>query len=188
MNQTKYEKIVFLDRDGVINEDSPDYIKSWSEFKFLKGSLEAIKRLTENGFTIIIITNQSIINRKMIPEKDLLHIFTMMGSQIESRGGIITDIFYCPHTPSEGCNCRKPLPGLIEKAQKKYNIDLSASVMVGDSAKDILCANQAGCGAAILVRTGNFNEAESLLAKENVCPDLIAENLLEASVWIIENY
>ncbi len=188
MNQKNSKKIVFLDRDGVINEDSPDYIKSWSEFRFLKGSLEAIRRLSENDFTIFIITNQSIINRKMVPEKELLHIFSKMRSCVESNGGIITDIYYCPHTPSEGCDCRKPLPGLIRKAQKKYNMDLSASVMVGDSAKDILCAKQAECGAAILVRTGNFSKAEALLAKENVRPDLIAENLLKASEWIIENY
>lgn len=188
MKRKEHHKIVFLDRDGVINEDSPDYIKSWSEFKFIDGSLDAIRRLTENGFTIIVITNQSVINRGMVPEQELHDIFFRMKSGISAAGGKITDIFYCPHTPSEGCDCRKPLPGLILNAQKKYDLDLSSAVMVGDSAKDILCAKQAGCRAAILVRTGNYKAAEALLARENIDPDTIVDNLLAASDWIVKHY
>jgi len=169
-------KVVFLDRDGVINRDSPDYIKSWSEFEFLPGSLEAIELLTSNGFANIIITNQSVINRKMVSEKVLNYIHTMMKATVKSRSGKIKDIFFCPHMPEDRCGCRKP---------KKYRIDLATSVMVGDSAKDIECAQNAGCGHAVLVKTGNGAEAEKILKEKGVCPDLVARDLLEAVGWII---
>jgi D-glycero-D-manno-heptose 1,7-bisphosphate phosphatase len=181
------KKIVFLDRDGVINHDSPNYIKSWSEFRFLPGSIEAIKRLHLNGFAVIIITNQSAVNRGMISQAELENMHTRMNAAVESGGGKITDIFYCPHTPDEGCGCRKPKPGLIRMAQEQYRIDLSNACMAGDSAKDIECARNAGCGRSVLVRTGNGITAEKILAEKNIFPDYIAENLLEAAEWIIEN-
>jgi D-glycero-D-manno-heptose 1,7-bisphosphate phosphatase len=177
--------VVFLDRDGVINRDSPDYIKSWSEFEFLPGSLEAIKLLTLNGFATIVITNQSVINRKMVSGKKLEYIHAMMKKVVTSNGGQITDIFYCPHVPEERCNCRKPKPGLILRAKQKYGIHISTSVMVGDSAKDIECARNAGCGHAVLVKTGNGSEAEKILKKKEITPDFIARDLLEAVGWII---
>ena len=181
----KLNKTIFLDRDGVINVDSPLYIKSWDEFMFIPGSLEALRILNEKKFDVILITNQSIINRGMVPQNVLKHIFLMMNSEIESSGGKITDIFYCPHTPEEGCTCRKPLPGLIQKARKKYEIDISESVMVGDSAKDILCARNAGCGTAILAKTGNGRQAAETLLQENIYPDHIADDLLSAVKWIL---
>ena len=185
MNKKNQEKIVFLDRDGVINKDSPDYIKSWSEFTFLPGSLEAIKTLTQNEFKIIIISNQSIINRKMISVQELDHIFSRMKAAIESEGGRITAIYYCPHVPEDRCLCRKPLPGLIRQAQLTHHIDLSTTVMVGDSAKDIECAKRAGCGKTILVKTGNGAAAEKQLAAAKLFPDVVVRNLLDAADWII---
>jgi len=181
----KLNKTIFLDRDGVINVDSPSYIKSWDEFSFIPGSLEALRILNEKGFDVILITNQSIINRGMIPKNALEQIFLMMNSEIESSGGKITDIFFCPHTPEEECACRKPLPGLIQKAQEKYEIELFESVMVGDSAKDIQCARNAGCGTSILVKTGNGTEARETLLQESIYPDHIADNLLDAVKWIL---
>ncbi len=179
------QKVVFLDRDSVINKDSPDYIKSWSEFEFLSGSLEAIKLLTINGFATIIITNQSVINRKMASEEVLDYIHTMMIETVESRGGEIKDIFFCPHTPKDRCDCRKPNPGLILEAKQKYRIDLATSVMVGDSVKDIECARNAGCGQAVLVKTGTGAESEKILKEKAIYPVHIARDLLEAVEWII---
>ena len=179
------QKVVFLDRDGVINKDSPDYIKSWSEFEFLSGSLEAIKLLTLNGFATIIITNQSVINRKMASGEVLDYIHTMMIETVKSRGGEIKDIFFCPHTPKDRCDCRKPSPGLIFKAKQKYRIDLATSVMVGDSVKDIECARNAGCRQAVLVKTGGGAESEKILKEKAIYPDHIARDLLEAVEWII---
>lgn len=179
------KKTVFLDRDGVINYDSPDYIKSWDEFKFLPGSLEAIRRLTLNGFTIIVITNQSVIGRRMVTRQGLDHIHLMMKRDIESHGGKLSDIFYCPHIPEDKCECRKPMPGLIVNAKNRYDIDLSCAFMVGDSAKDIECARKAGCARAVLVKTGNGAHAVTELNTSCIAADHVAENLLEAADWII---
>lgn len=181
-------KVVFLDRDGVINRDSPDYIKSWAEFEFLPGSLEAIKQLTLNGFDVIIITNQSAINRKLVSIEDLDYIHKMIKNTVKSWGGEIKDIFFCPHTPEDGCDCRKPNPGLIYKAQRIHRIDLANTVMVGDSAKDIECARNAGCRHAVLVKTGNGIIAEKVLAEKNIYPDHVARDLLGASNWIINQH
>ncbi len=181
-------KVVFLDRDGVINLDSPDYIKSWAEFEFLPGSLEAIKLLTLNGFDAIVITNQSVINRKMVAIEDLDYIHNMIKNTVKSRGGEIKDIFFCPHTPEDGCDCRKPNPGLIYKAQQRYRIDIANTAMVGDSAKDIECARNAGCRYAVLVKTGNGIIAEKILAEKNIYPDHVARDLLGAANWIITQH
>ena len=178
------KKFVFLDRDGVINHDSPDYIKSWEEFEFLPGSVEAIRHLTKNGFTIIIITNQSAISRKMISAKELDHIHLRMREACRARGGSIRDIFFCPHMPEKKCDCRKPKPGLIFQAETKYNIDIPGTAMIGDSAKDIECARNAGCGQAILVQTGNFSKAMRQLTEKNIQPDFIARDLFDAVLQI----
>ena len=179
------KKFIFLDRDGVINRDSPDYIKSWAEFEFLPNSLKAIQYLTENNFSIIIITNQSAINRGMISVKKLDHIHLRMREACRDHGGNIRDIFFCPHTPAEGCECRKPRPGLIFQAQKTYNIDIRTTAMIGDSARDIECGRNAGCRQAILVQTGTFHEARRLLAEKNIQPDYIAKDLFDAALQIV---
>ena len=182
----KLDKVVFLDRDGVINLDSSDYIKSWSEFKFIPRSIEAIKELALKEFNVIVITNQSVINRNMVSGKALEHIHASMKNEVKSGGGLIKDIFFCPHIPEDSCDCRKPKPGLIYQAQKAYSIDLKDAVMVGDSAKDIECARNAGCGTAVLVKTGNGAEAEKTLAEKKIYPDHIAQDLYEAVQWIID--
>lgn len=181
-------KVVFLDRDGTINRDSPDYIKSRQEFEFLPGSLEAVKNLTQNGFTTIVITNQSAVPRKLISLKELEAVHNMMIDAAARHGGEITDIFYCPHMPEDGCDCRKPEPGLIYQAREKYLIDLSAAVMVGDSARDIECARRAGCGRAVLVQGGLENDAEKELKARQVRVDYVAKDLLEAAAWIVKNH
>lgn len=182
----KLENVVFLDRDGVINLDRSDYIKSWSEFKFIPRSIEAIKELALKEFNVIVITNQSVINRNMVSGKGLEHIHASMKNEVKSGGGLIKDIFFCPHIPEDSCDCRKPKPGLIYQAQKAYSIDLQDAVMVGDSAKDIECARNAGCGTAVLVKTGNGAEAEKTLAEKKIYPDHIAQDLYEAVQWIID--
>jgi D-glycero-D-manno-heptose 1,7-bisphosphate phosphatase len=176
---------VFLDRDGVINRDSPDYIKSWEEFEFLPGSLEALNLLCRQGLDVIIITNQSIINRGMVPAKVLEDIHHRLRQAVERTGGRIRDIFFCPHRPDEMCACRKPNPGLILSACQQYSIDPAASIMVGDSAKDIEAAINAGCKANILVMTGNGKSAQDQLAANHLQPTAIADDLLAAARMII---
>ncbi len=178
---------VFLDRDGVINIDSPNYIKNDSEFEFIPKSPEAIALLCKSGFDVIVITNQSLIGRKMASQKTLDAIFEKMNKGVKKAKGKILDIFFCPHTPQENCSCRKPAPGLIINAQKTYDIDLARSCMVGDSAKDIECALNAGCAKTFLVKTGNGNKAIQELSYKGITPDHIFSDLYEASCWIIEN-
>ena len=182
------KKVVFIDRDGVINKDSEDYIKSWQEFEFLPKSIEAIRNFTLNGFTVIIITNQSAINRGLTTLQEVMHIHDMMAGAVKSRGRLIKDVFFCPHTPEEACSCRKPETGLIRKAQKKYNIDLTCSAMVGDSVKDIESAKSAGCRYAVLVKTGNGKKSEKALLKKFKSPDHISQDLFNASGWIINRF
>lgn len=181
----KPDKVIFLDRDGVINRDSSQYVKNWDEFEFLPGSLEAIRLLSQAGYELILITNQSIINRGWVPQRVLDHTHGRLRAAVEDVGGRIHDIFFCPHRPDEGCSCRKPKPGMILQAQQRYGIDLSAAVMIGDNAKDILCGRNAGCGTTILVRTGNIADAEQKLAEAGVQPDSVARDLLDAAGMIL---
>lgn len=178
---------VFLDRDGVINRDSGAYVKDPSEFEFIPKSPEAIALLSQSGFQVIVITNQSMIGRGLATKESLEAIFEKMKDGVETAGGRITDIFYCPHVPQDRCSCRKPKPGLILQAKKKYQIDLNRSFTVGDSAKDILCARNAGCAKAILVKTGNGAMALAELSRNTVLPDHVAEDLYDAARWIIQS-
>lgn len=185
MSRTRFDNVVFLDRDGVINQDSPQYIKSWSEFEFIPGSLEALAALNRSGFEVIIITNQSAVNRGLISENDLERMHYQLQVVVQSRGGRILDIFYCPHLPGERCSCRKPHPGMIEQASRKYGLDLQTTTLVGDSTRDIECARNAGCGKALLVRTGNGDAALGELKAKGIAIDFIARNLDDAARWII---
>ncbi len=182
------EHVVFLDRDGVINRDSPAYIKSLPEFEFLPRSLAAVQKLTDNHFKTIIITNQSALNRGMISKETLDRIHATMIADIRAHGGEIDDIFFCPHTPQEDCSCRKPEPGMIHRACAEHKIDLSLASMVGDSAKDIACARRAHVRYAVLVKTGNFARAQRELDDLNTQADWIAADLYDAVDWIIEQF
>jgi D-glycero-D-manno-heptose 1,7-bisphosphate phosphatase len=181
-------RVVFLDRDGVINRDSPDYIKSRAEFEFLPGSLEAIRQLSEAGYRPIVVSNQSAVNRGLISINELEAIHRMLAEAVRRAGGRIDDILYCPHRPDENCPCRKPKTGLIRRAAAKHAIDPVLAVFVGDSAKDIECARNAGCRIAVLVRTGNGAEAELLLKAKGIRVDHVAENLLEAVHWMLRTF
>ena len=186
--QPNLNPTIFLDRDGVINIDSDQYIKTKEEFVFIDKSIEAIVMLFKKGFDIIVITNQSAIGRKLISHQTLNLIFEKMKDDVNKSGAKIKDIFFCPHKPSDKCSCRKPKPGLINLAKKKYNIDLNKSFMIGDSAKDIECAFNAGCFKSILVQTENISKEKILLKQKNIAPDFICANLYEAACLIVANY
>lgn len=177
---------IFLDRDGVINVDSASYIKTPGEFRFIPGSAEAVALLFQRGFQIIVITNQSMINRKISNRENLDAIFAAMKAGIREKGGEIRDIFYCPHAPEEGCSCRKPEPGLIDLACTTYGISPLESFMVGDSAKDMECAHNAGVGKTVLVLTGNGRKALKRLEAKQIKPDFIALDLMDAARWILK--
>jgi len=180
-----YPGAVFLDRDGVINRDSSEYVKSWAEFEFLPGSLEALRRLTVGGFMLIVITNQSAIHRGLIAKDGLELIHRRMTEAIRRAGGELTDIFYCPHTPDEHCRCRKPLPGMIHEACRRHSIDPARSVMVGDRPRDIACGRNAGCGRTVLVTADAALLAGRRWPAVATQPDFVAASLLESVDWII---
>lgn len=179
---------VFLDRDGVINHDSDAYIKHPDEFHFIPKSPEAIALLNAEDFQVILITNQSAVGRGMISGRTLDAIFKKMIHGVEQAGGRIKDICFCPHAPDQGCNCRKPRPGLILQAVERHGIDLNKSFMVGDSAKDIECGKNAGCAVTILVKTGNGQKALAALTEKGIAPDFFARDLYEAACWITANF
>ena len=141
---------IFLDRDGVINQERKDYVKNLTEFKIFDGVAEAIVLLRKKNFLIVIITNQSAINRKLLDVKTLENIHKYFQEYLKSNNTFIDAIYYCPHLPEENCFCRKPKPGLILKAAEDLKIDLKKSWMIGDSQKDIEAANSAGCNSILL--------------------------------------
>jgi D-glycero-D-manno-heptose 1,7-bisphosphate phosphatase len=181
-------RVVFLDRDGVINRDSPDYIKSRAEFEFLPGSIEAFQRLFKAGYRSIVVSNQSAVNRGLISADELEAIHRMLAEAVRRAGGRIEDILYCPHRPEENCSCRKPKTGLIRRAAAKHGIDPAHAVFVGDSTKDIECARNAGCRSAVLVRTGNGTAAEPVLRARGIRVDHVADNLLGAVHWMLRTF
>ena len=152
-------KFIILDRDGVINYDSSDYIKSPKEWRPIPQSIEAIKLLTDNDFNIIIITNQSGINRGIISYQAFTEINMKMLDVINKAGGSIHSILYCPHTPDENSKMRKPLPGMFIEASSRFNFDPKKTFAIGDSPRDIQAAKDANC-IPLAVRTGNGEQIE----------------------------
>jgi D-glycero-D-manno-heptose 1,7-bisphosphate phosphatase len=149
-------KFIILDRDGVINQDSVDFIKSPKEWIPIPGSLEAIAKLKEAGFTVIVATNQSGIGRHLFSLEHLHNIHQKMNNAIIEAGGTIDKIFFCPHLPEDNCLCRKPKPGLFDQIAKHYDIDYQKQKIyaIGDSLRDLEAAESAGA-YPILVETGN---------------------------------
>jgi len=138
-------KAIFLDRDGVINYNRNDYVKSWEEFKFIPGAKKAIKKINQTDKLLIIITNQSPIGRGILTHEKLDELHDLMLSELSEAGCHIDAIYYCPHHPNDKCDCRKPKPGLILSAAKDFNIDLEASWMIGDSESDLEAGKAVGC-------------------------------------------
>ncbi|MDK1023420.1 MAG: D-glycero-beta-D-manno-heptose 1,7-bisphosphate 7-phosphatase [Gammaproteobacteria bacterium] len=145
--------IVILDRDGVINHDSEEYIKSPEEWRPIKGSLEAIAHLCRAGYVIVVATNQSGIARNLYTVTTLDAIHKKMTDAVNSHGGHLTRIFYCPHHPDANCNCRKPRVGLLAQIAAFLDSDLQGTPFIGDSLRDIQAAEAFGC-RPILVKTG----------------------------------
>lgn len=159
---------VILDRDGVINHDSDEYIKSPEEWLPIDGSPEAIAALNQAGYRVVVATNQSGIARGYfdVPTLDAIH--EKMHSIVENAGGKIEAIFYCPHSPTDGCNCRKPLPGLLHQIEKQFSISVEGVPFIGDSLSDIACAKNAA-SMPLLVRTGKGSKTENQInASDNI--------------------
>ncbi len=170
--------IVVLDRDGVINHDSDDYIKSPDEFTLIEGSLEAIAKLSKNGFRLAVATNQSGLARGLFDEFQLAQIHQKLLSLVEEQGGFIEGIFFCPHGPDDGCDCRKPRTGLLQQIEKELGEPLQDAVFIGDSIRDLEAAQAYGC-KPVLVRTGNGAATEQGLDRWIHGPVPVFDSLLD---------
>lgn len=189
-NLANKQKAIFLDRDGTINE-YVGFLRKEEDFRLIPGVSEAIKKINNSGYLAIVVTNQPVIARGEVTEEELEEIHKKMETLLGLAGAYIDDIYYCPHHPDKGfegeipelkieCDCRKPKTGMLEKAAREHNIDLSSSIMIGDSTLDIKMAENAGM-QSILLKTGQKGED----GKYDVSPTLIAEDLNDAINKII---
>ena len=189
-NLANKQKAIFLDRDGTINE-YVGFLRKEEDFRLIPGVSEAIKKINNSGYLAIVVTNQPVIARGEVTEEGLEEIHKKMETLLGLDGAYIDDIYYCPHHPDKGfegeipelkieCDCRKPKTGMLEKAAREHNIDLSSSIMIGDSTLDIKMAENAGM-QSVLLKTGQKGED----GKYEVSPTLIAEDLNDAINKII---
>jgi D-glycero-D-manno-heptose 1,7-bisphosphate phosphatase len=147
-------RAILLDRDGVINRERRDYVKSWEEFEFLPGALAALQRLATHPWPILVITNQSAIGRKLVSADDVDVIHRRISESVCRAGGRINGFFVCPHHPDEQCACRKPQPGLLIQAAQSFHLELTQCIFIGDSFTDYQAAAAVNC-PAILVNSGH---------------------------------
>lgn len=168
-------KLVILDRDGTINSDSDDFVKTPDEWLPLPGSLEAIARLNHAGWHVVIASNQSGLGRGLFDVASLNAMHAKMHKMLAAVGGRVDAVFYCPHSPEESCTCRKPLPGLFEQIGERFGVPLKGVPTVGDSLRDLQAGAAAGCEPH-LVLTGKSagGQPEGLPAGTTVHADLAA--------------
>jgi D-glycero-D-manno-heptose 1,7-bisphosphate phosphatase len=175
---------VFLDRDGVINANRPDHVKSWGEFEFLPGALPALARLKSLGWPVVVVSNQAAIGRGLVSQVAVEEIHTRMIAEIEQAGGRVDRVFYCPHRPEDGCDCRKPRPGLLVQAARALDLDLPGSFFVGDAESDIQAALAVGC-RPLLVKTGRGLAHLEAIQSGYAGRFYLAEDLAVGVDWIV---
>lgn len=177
---------IFLDRDGVINRNRADYVKSWDEFEFLPGSRHAIAALTRAGHRIFVVTNQACVGKGLVSATAVEQIHRRMIRAIGLAGGRVEAILWCPHRADEGCGCRKPAPGLLLQAREIYGVSLSQAIVVGDSVSDLRAATAVGV-PAILVLSGLGWHTAIGSAHEPVPRCRLALNLAHATRLILRS-
>ncbi len=153
---------IFLDRDGVIVENSPNYIRSQEELAYIPGSLHSLVEMRDSPYKIVVVTNQSAVGRGIISAELAGQINDRVVDEIHRAGGRIDGSYMCPHSPQEACSCRKPAPGLLLQAAAELSIDLPRSFMIGDAISDLLAGQAAGVHKLYLVRTGRGAAQERL--------------------------
>ncbi len=184
-------KTVFLDRDGVINRNplNKGYVRKWAEFAFIPNARKAIRELTESGYRIIVVTNQSGIGRGLYSEEDLTDIHERMLAEINKAGGTVKAVYYCPHHPEAGCECRKPKPGMLTRAAREHNIELSDTYLIGDTTTDIEAGQSVGA-TTFLVLTGlgqeSYYDYIRRTDQNGYRPEKIFTNLYTATRWLLK--
>ncbi|MGD8176266.1 D-glycero-beta-D-manno-heptose 1,7-bisphosphate 7-phosphatase [Marinimicrobium sp. ARAG 43.8] len=183
-------KLIILDRDGVINEDAGDYIRSADECQPIPGSIEAIARLSRAGFTPVVATNQSGLARGLFDLDDLEAMHAKLSALVEEHGGKLEAIFYCPHHPDDDCKCRKPRTGMLDAMEAEFNTSVQGTWFIGDNLKDLQAALAKGCRPC-LVRTGRGATTEATLADhfdEHTLADLLRfDDLASAADALLSN-
>lgn len=179
------DKIIFIDRDGVINRYPGDfkYVSAVSDFQFLGGSKKALVKLYKAGYKIFVISNQAGVTKGLYSKETLDRITNFLYDEVESAGGHIEKALYCIHTDEQNCDCRKPKIGLIKKALSYIDIDLSKTFFIGDSIRDIKTGKAAGC-KTILVLSGKETHENKAGWEEQ--PDFVTENLLSATKIVLK--
>lgn len=174
--------VVFVDRDGVINRNRDDYVKTVSEFDFLPGALEGLAKLKLAGAITIVVSNQAGVGRGIIDPAELARINDNMLQTVKKHGGEISAVYYCLHRKEEECNCRKPEPGLLVQASKDFGLNLEECFLVGDARSDIEAGQKVGC-KTVLVLTGKTSRSD--VESWNCKPLHVADDLLNAVDWIV---
>jgi D-glycero-D-manno-heptose 1,7-bisphosphate phosphatase len=184
MSSTNQGLTVLLDRDGVINRNRSDYVKSWEEFEFLPGSLEALRMLAERETRVVVTTNQSAVGRGLLSQSELDLIHARMTEEIEAHGGRIAAVLCCPHSPDDGCLCRKPRPGLLLEAVGRFQLDPDLCYVVGDSLDDLMAAHAVGM-RYIMVLTGRGLLSLMRPSGRAQSPSWVARDLKTATQWML---
>ena len=178
-------KLVILDRDGTINEDRDDFVKSEAEWVPLPGALDAIARLNHAGWHVAVASNQSGLGRGLFDVEALNAIHAKMYKAVAAFGGRIDAVFYCPHSPDEGCQCRKPLPGLFEQIGERFGVDLRTTHVVGDTQRDLQAGSVVGCQPH-LVLTGKAQSLRGQPLPEGYPPDTrVHQDLAAFADWLV---
>jgi|TARA_B110000495_G_C23039038_1_gene621930 histidinol-phosphate phosphatase family protein len=164
----KENKAIFLDRDGVINKKRNDYVKSINELEIFPDIGQGISNLKKMGFLIIVITNQSVINRKIITVKELKKIHLAIQNNLKQNSCNIDRFYFCPHMPNQNCDCRKPKSGLLLEAINDYSINSSKSWMIGDCLTDIQAGEKVGCKTILLKDNMSFSDIVDMIKFENI--------------------
>jgi D-glycero-D-manno-heptose 1,7-bisphosphate phosphatase len=190
---TSPRRAIFIDRDGTLNEEV-GYVCSLDEFRLYDFAAESVRLINEAGWLAIVVTSQAGVARGMFSEDFLAEVHNTMTAQLARKGARLDAIYYCPHHPDVGsetyrreCDCRKPKPGMLHRAAADFNLDLTECVVIGDRFRDFAMAQAVG-GSSVLVLTGyGKDELEQNGKNWPQQPDCVAENLLEAVRWIINN-
>ena len=180
-------KLVILDRDGVINEDSDEYIKSPDEWIPIPGSLDAIARLNHAGYSVAIASNQSGIARGYFTLETLAAMCVKMNDMLAPLGGRVDAVFFCPHGPDDGCDCRKPKPGMLTEIGNRFQASLANVQFVGDNINDVKAARAAGA-KPVLVKTGKGEQTAGLIAENNTANVPVYEDLADVVNSILETH
>jgi D-glycero-D-manno-heptose 1,7-bisphosphate phosphatase len=176
---------LFLDRDGVIIENRPDYVCAWSDVSIYSQAISSLKRINTSQYKIFIITNQSVVGRGIISQSTAEDINWQLVNEIETAGGRIDGVYMCPHAPEDKCPCRKPQPGMITKAAAENSVDLGKSILIGDALSDIIAGQSAGVGINALVKTGRGASQIELPQASQIPTFNIYDSLAEAILDLI---